>query len=155
MIFEFTLLSIKSVLNLSTLHYYWSWGQRKEWEYKSKFFGITIDFDSSWLESLAFTSIYTEEVTQRCFSSMLFYEFLPRLQGNIHAKGCLQLYLNYTSAWIFFSTYTTCLQQNALFSENKSGELLLYIVRNKKLFENHFNILNTFSNSSASFAWLT
>ena len=44
MIFEFTLLSIKSVLSLSTLHYYWSWGQRKEWECKSKFFGVTIDF---------------------------------------------------------------------------------------------------------------
>ena len=71
-----------------------------------------------WQSYPEFTFIYTEAVTQMCFSRKVFKEYLDSLQRNIHAKVWLQLYWNPTSACVFFYKYTTYLQQNAFFREH-------------------------------------
>ena len=53
---------------------------------------------------------------------------LDSLQENIHTKVWLQMYWNYTFAWVFFCEYAT-----TPFIENSSGKLLLYIFLNMEV----------------------
>ena len=67
--------------------------------------------------------MYTEAVTQRCFSRKVFYEYLDSLQENIHAK----VPHGYSSV----NMLRTC--SRTPFLVKASGELLLYIALNREI----------------------
>ena len=117
MIFEFTLLSIKSVLNLSTLHYYWSWGQRKEWEYKSKFFGVTIDFVQDF-------SFFILSLNRQMLAGISCIHF------HIYRRSHPEVFFKYVVLWIFtpFTGEHSCKSvPSTLFKLHFCMDIFLYI----------------------------
>ena len=67
--------------------------------------------------------MYTEAVTQRCFSRKVFYEYLESLQENIHAKV--------PHEYFSVNMLLTCKRTPILV--RTSGELLLHIALRREI----------------------